>query len=299
MHDPPTPFPATAPPVADPPPAPLSAAGADAESVHCPLCEYDLRGLVESRCPECGYCFTWAELRDPSRRTHPYLFEHHPERNAGSFLDTLLGGLAPTRFWSTLYPTQPSRPLRLLIYWVSCALPLLAVAVVLTSQNFLGLRNAMPWRVWGRAGLVPTALRLAAYDIRGGATVFVAVMCLAWPWLTLAALLVFQVSLRRARLRWIHVLRCTLYSGDLVFWYALPLALVALFAWVGGVWPPQSPLGDAWAVVPVALFLVLAYRLSTAYRLYLRFDHPLATVVASQVMVGLIFWKAWFLFQGM
>ena len=52
---------------------------AEAETLHCPLCEYNLRGLSEPRCPECGYRFEWAELRDPSRRLHPYLFEHHPE----------------------------------------------------------------------------------------------------------------------------------------------------------------------------------------------------------------------------
>jgi hypothetical protein len=25
----------------------------------CPLCEYNLRGLTDSRCPECGFAFTW------------------------------------------------------------------------------------------------------------------------------------------------------------------------------------------------------------------------------------------------
>lgn len=29
--------------------------------IHCPLCEYNLRGLSEPRCPECGYQFEWAE----------------------------------------------------------------------------------------------------------------------------------------------------------------------------------------------------------------------------------------------
>jgi hypothetical protein len=87
------------------------------------LCEYDLRGLTEPRCPECGYRFEWDELRDPRRRFHPYLFEHHPNRNAWSFFHTLVGGLAPRRFWSTLYPTQPSRPHRLVAYWVLCGVP--------------------------------------------------------------------------------------------------------------------------------------------------------------------------------
>jgi len=36
-----------------------------------------------------------------------------------------------------------------------------------------------------------------------------------------------------------------------------------------------------------AALLVGAYRLAAAFRHYLKFDHPVATVVASQVIVGL------------
>jgi hypothetical protein len=92
------------------------------QDLRCPLCEYNLRGLTEPRCPECGAAFDWDEVRDPSRRLHPYLFEHHPERDVSSFLQTLRGGPNPRRFWTTLFPTQPSRPRRLLMYWVICIL---------------------------------------------------------------------------------------------------------------------------------------------------------------------------------
>src|SRR5437667_12482923 len=88
------------------------------DSLHCPMCEYDLRGQVEPRCPECGARFDWDELRDPARRLHPYLFEHHPEQNVRSFRRTLVGGLRPKKFWTTLYPTQPSRLRRLLLYFL-------------------------------------------------------------------------------------------------------------------------------------------------------------------------------------
>src|SRR5262245_35806158 len=97
-------------------PAPIPAPGAQDASVLCPLCEYDLRGLTEPRCPECGSRFTWDELRDPAKKLHPHLFEHHPERNLGSFVRTLVGGWTPWRFWRTLQPVQPSRPKRLLAY---------------------------------------------------------------------------------------------------------------------------------------------------------------------------------------
>src|SRR4051812_24212148 len=100
---------------------PFAAANSPNEDeVLCPLCDYNLRGLTEARCPECGAKFDWEELRDPTRRMHPYLFEHHPERPFDSFVRTLLAGFRPGRFWKTLFPSQPSRPRRLMLYWMIC-----------------------------------------------------------------------------------------------------------------------------------------------------------------------------------
>ena len=71
----------------------------DVEPLLCPMCDYDLRGQpapppdVAPRCPECGYPYDFEELRDPTRRQHPYLFEHHPRRNIRSFIATLIGVL--------------------------------------------------------------------------------------------------------------------------------------------------------------------------------------------------------------
>jgi hypothetical protein len=41
----------------------------------CPSCSYELRGIPELRCPECGYRPTFAELRDGARQTHLALME--------------------------------------------------------------------------------------------------------------------------------------------------------------------------------------------------------------------------------
>src|SRR3954468_19436061 len=88
------------------------------QDVLCPLCGYNLRGLPEARCPECGGQFDWPDLLDPTRRVHRYLFEHHPERNIWSFIRTMIGGITPRRFWRDLHPAQPSRPKRLVLYWM-------------------------------------------------------------------------------------------------------------------------------------------------------------------------------------
>ncbi len=37
----------------------------------CPNCDYDLRGLVEPRCPECGQAFTSREVAVYARRRWP------------------------------------------------------------------------------------------------------------------------------------------------------------------------------------------------------------------------------------
>ena len=130
----------------------------------CPLCEYSLRGLTEPRCPECGRRFEWADLTDPSRRKHPYLFEHHPERNVWSLVRTLVGGLRPGRFWRSLSPVQPSRPGRLAVYFVLAVLPLvLATGAewmrttyeqwLLVRQRFalVGSAGPQPPTFWGIA----------------------------------------------------------------------------------------------------------------------------------------------------
>ncbi len=90
--------------------------------VLCPLCEYDLRGLAEPRCPECGFTFTWAQVLDPTCRLHPYLFEHHPEHSAWAFRKTFVAALLPRRFWRNLHPAQPSCPRRLILYWLLASL---------------------------------------------------------------------------------------------------------------------------------------------------------------------------------
>src|SRR4051812_46042283 len=87
------------------------------QDLACPLCDYNLRGLQEPRCPECGHRFDWQDLTDPRRRKHPWLFEHHRDRNLWSFWKTVRGGLRPLRFWTLLSPAQPSRPRRLILYW--------------------------------------------------------------------------------------------------------------------------------------------------------------------------------------
>jgi hypothetical protein len=317
-----------------PPPTPDWSALRD--DVRCPLCDYDLRGLTEPRCPECGYRFVWADLTDPQRRLHPYLFEHYPRHNVWSFVRTMAGALRPRRFWSSLKPSQPSKPRRLLAYWLIAALLLpLGYAGSFTAKAVMyakeheqirqsqlvaitqyyrryganrppggyppGSYPAMVFEAGGPQGMVDKQwppVGTWAYvvfvfqrfnELRFPQHLEVTIVLLAWPWLTLATLMIFRASMKRAKVNAVHVLRCVVYTGDAVPW----LGLMASFAL-----PPAIEWLDLGrytayriAVVAAPLFALLTgWRLSAAYRHYLQFDRPLATAAAAQAIVLLVVW---------
>jgi hypothetical protein len=306
------------------PVAAASSPAADAD-VLCPLCDYNLRGLVEPKCPECGYRFTWPEVLDPKLRRHEYLFEHHPRHNLWSFWRTARGGLRPRRFWSSLHPSQPSNGRRLVHYWLlASSMTVLAVVTPLavSAAGFINQQHRMraqavalmtsptwnnvPQNVQAKQAILTTYGTLQAYatamypadwrialrrQIQESGPIVVALAVLAaWPWVTLAALMVFRISMRRARIRTVHVLRCVLYSFDGRFWLGL-LSLALGPVAVGLMMLPAPGLDElvpvAVALVYFAVFVFMLYRLVLAYRLYLRFDHPAATVLASQLIAAL------------
>jgi hypothetical protein len=292
-----------------------------------------LRGLAEPRCPECGYAFTWPDVLDPDRRLHPYLFEHHPERNAWSFRRTLIGTLRPRRFWTALRPAQPGRAGRLLTYWLLAAVPLLLAAALWSAKQTVNhVQSMTATRARVRAQLIANADTSqtrqivkqfgsidafvdAGYPTTPGVRFYfkpnwtsagpangVVLALLAWPWLTFLTLLVFQFSMRRARIRTVHVLRCVLYGFDAVLWAGLAVAGAVAWElysggapaawgmrphWLVGLIGPYAldPVARAASYAAVVLLPFMAYRTIVAYRTYLRFDHPAATVLASQVIV--------------
>lgn len=287
------------------------------EEIHCPLCEYNLRGLIEPRCPECGYRFAWPELLDPTKRLHPYLFEHHPERNFKSFCRTLVGGLRPRRFWKSLLPVQPSFLRRLLIYWlVATSLYSVVVAgafavgavndarrlcmlrptqiAVLSSRRNMRYRQSVIKEYGSVQAYLDAEYPLgpsASYVLRrlvSGEFLVAGTVLLVWPWLTFATLMIFQISMHRARVRPIHVLRCVVYTYDLVVWasVACVVAMMVRYA-LGSTWTPYNWIGTILLAVAGALVIAF-YRLWMAYRVHLRFEHAFATILASQVITVLL-----------
>ncbi|HZL34456.1 MAG TPA: hypothetical protein VFC78_04040 [Tepidisphaeraceae bacterium] len=270
--------------------------------VVCPLCEYNLRGLTEPRCPECGYQFVWRELLDPARRVHPYLFEHKRGLAIGAFFKTAWMNLRPGRFWRTLGPQQPSKPRRLIAYWIVVAcvagagvfgahgiseLRYYLDVNVATSGTIIGLPygNGMPYR----------------YDWRNLMLYLVmAAVIVAWPCITFLALMVFQISMRRAKVRPIHVLRCVIYSSSAMFWAGL-----ASLAWEAALFASLIALGvgrmaiyeDFGLFLTIPVGLAFTYCLIVAFRRYLRFSHVIATILCSQLIVFLSVMAAFSLAQ--
>jgi hypothetical protein len=271
--------------------------------VLCPLCAYNLRGLSDPRCPECGARFDWADVTDPEKRLHPYLFEHHPERSVRAFGQTLLGTLRPRKFWSGLSPTQPLRTGRMRLYWfLTAAIASLAFWAEWGRAIFqwwdtqpipfpAGPYRLRPPRVVFSWGHVWDRARMAWYRDQLFVLIFAQlVFWLAWPWLMLLSLQVFRASMRRAKVRTGHVLRCVVYSFDFGAWLGLAGVLWAGYSVVarGPSLRPWSGDQDEYASRALgflALTLVLVtWRMWRAYRHYMRFDHALGTVIAAQVI---------------
>lgn len=283
------------------------------KEIRCPLCGYNLRGLQQPRCPECGFTFSWDQLLHAERDRHPYLFEHQPRHNLRSLWKTYWTDCRPRRFWSQLSPVHPVKVRRLLLYWVLANVGLLVAVLASPSQQAWQLyrltqlirrslvyvpstgmyvRRGMPLSsgnyispatvyAWAPPVLSWQFLRLCFTYKFENATDWAALTVMVWPWLTLAALLIFQASMRRVKIRMVHMLRLAIYGCD--------FSLLVVLAAVGASWVMDEH------VLRLALLLcggVGAYRLSFALQRYLRFDRPLLTALATQAIVLLAVFTA-------
>jgi hypothetical protein len=116
---------------------------------------------------------------------------------------------------------------------------------------------------------------------------------LVWPWLSLGAMMIFQVSMRRGRLKPIHLARSVLYSFDPSAWAALLVVAclattVAPFLFIPSIQTlsrvnPDYVIRQTFGWICVAV-VWSAWRLRMACKCYLRFTWPTATVLATQAI---------------
>src|SRR5438552_2051630 len=95
------------------------------QDLHCPVCDYNLRGLIHPRCPECGHAFVLRKLLDAGK-LHPYLFEHRYQ-GLDAIIRTCWHSFWPGRFWRALNRSIEPRVARMLFY----ALVVLGMAMLL------------------------------------------------------------------------------------------------------------------------------------------------------------------------
>ena len=275
-------------------------ATADAADLTCPLCEYNLRGWPTRGAPSAGSRSPGTSCGRPTGRGTRGCSRTPGTAGARSFAVTWWRNRWPWRFWRDVSPANPVSVWRLLVYWalvgttatVALLVPLphgywtdesqaYSYSYLPTPPTGLDLIGAECLRTW-------TAVR---DDLLSPGVIGPPLLVLAWPWLSVAALMLFRLSMRQAKISSAHVLRTAVYGCDLgpAVWVAVVLFLSAGVSPVG--WTSAES-GAPLAYLALFCGGLATVRLTVAYARYLRFHLPLATVLASQVVVVLFVWTS-------
>jgi hypothetical protein len=297
------------------------------KDLHCPLCEYNLRGLTESRCPECGFGFTWAELLDALKNKHPYLFEYGRGRNIKTLCKTWWRTSLPRRFWREVNPAQNVKVGRLILYWVIASLAVVGLFVIplvwpaiqvaqlthrLRSQatpvpnhpGYFNLSNpGFPPYILSAAQLdlaLPRPWQPAFWDevfSRGYRTANIRYanyyqqrqqLRFGWAAIFLAWPGLTVVSLLIFRIS-MHQAKIKLSHVVRAVIYSCDFGLVILLtAFAAEYLDLRTEEGLFWVAMAGVCSVVTAYRLTIAFQRYLRVHLSFATVLASQMITLLI-----------
>jgi hypothetical protein len=263
----------------------------------CPLCEYSLRGLAEPRCPECGFAFSWAELRAADRNRHPWLFEHADRHRLRSFWTTYWRDALPWRFWREVTPASPVNLRRLFLYWSLSSLA--ASALLLVVPHGLWWAYFFRWLGPALANWGGSTVQFGPFDwfwyaceepldnLRRGRLwpdlIGPVLLVIAWPWLSMATLLVFTPSALQIWTRPPHLVRAVVYGCD--FGPTVAIA-VGLLLSIGDDRHDGIPL----ACLTLFCGVLATVRLTFALGRQDRFRKRLAIALASQILVVLFVW---------
>jgi len=253
------------------------------EELTCPTCGYHLCGLNDPRCPECGNAFTWDGVLEWYRRARSMLFEHHwRDRPVRSFLVSFARSVRPKRFWAELnihdpVPVRPLLAMTMIAAMLSACVGL--IVFVVSFWLWFSIRRVN----WVEAFQFSSLVRflISALEDRGfREAVFVNVL---WCFLCIFALLIFQQSMRRCRVRTGHVIRVWAYAVTRGL-LSIPLTLLLFCA--------LRPLVTSVYVIEALAILVVGcvvvanagHAIFRGYRDYLKMDHSLAVAISSQLM---------------
>ncbi len=258
------------------------------EQLICRKCGYHLYGLRETRCPECGESFTWEQVLDDYHRRQKPLFEYrwrdHPFR---SLVYTWWLALRPQKLWRFIDIHDRPRVGPLLVILVVGTITLMVAGSVPAIVEEVVNRWRWTRLMAARGSPVPITVWLPHsidwIDWRNQHLYEFARIIGVWCFFTFASLLVFQQSMRRCKVRTLHVFRVCVYA---IFGVA-PLATAA-FSTTGAVLRGFRLFWfDGAQIATVALPLVMgfgAWSVAVGYRRYIRMPHSIGVVIAAQIV---------------
>lgn len=107
----------------------------------CPRCQYSLRGLRSTRCPECGHEICWDEIRSLDEARVSGFYEYCSHKNAlKCFIFTWWRAVWPVPFWQWATPFWPVRRRRVMLFaalMLLLTVPMLAVLMTVIHFGFL------------------------------------------------------------------------------------------------------------------------------------------------------------------
>lgn len=290
------------------------------EDLLCPLCEYNLRGLSGNRCPECGHLVDIDAAIQHKRNTLGFFFEHQKGLAYVPFRRTLMKSLRG--IWREVSPTHWISIRRLIAYKLVQLIPLLAgmIVVFLLQMGWAIAHQEHQRKLYYERELSKSTPEKAMFWVeqhfprqrvgilRDNALSHVAWMkdkyltlflCLfAWPWVVFVSQLVFLRSFRAGNIRPGHLLRCAVYSGDVVlFWpvfFAISFVLYSLKYFMQdalGWYSRSEPTVRGVTVTLLMLWLWLTLRMIWSYRQYLRIPRAAVGAIAASVLAGFAVWS--------
>jgi len=268
------------------------------EHLTCDACGYHLYGLENARCPECGKAFDWEDaLATYHRKRLPYFEYRWRDRPVRSFLRTWRMVLRPWKFWKNINLHDPPRPGPLIVMLCACIVltPCTLVAVIVSDSIGGALAELFNPGVLSQTtavdfwSLVTWEFRRATY-LLCSRTLWKFTGCvLLWATTSLAALLMFQQSMVRCRIRSVHVIRVWAYATPFGLPTCLIFSYISLLALRLIVIDPMYILrrdvvilGFLWG------WLHAVWATYCGYRSYLRMPHAFAVALCAQLIAVLL-----------
>jgi hypothetical protein len=253
-----------------------------ADPLLCPLCDYNLHGLPEPRCPECGYAFDWEELRLAVSERKSWFFEHAQRKRIRALIRTAGLTFAPRRLWRKVSAGHYSSPGRLAVFAAVCLLwmPVLMVLSLGAIAAYIGWANMTGFVAGTKfADYVEEWLNLASIagerlyrEVLNRAWPVLLVVTLASPFVSSFALNIFGTTLRSAGVKRIHAARAIVYA-----WcpFLLTVGVLNIVLWTRDSWR-----WDLWVLLQ-------------DYRSVVDWIELLGPVEVVMVMLGMFAWSGW------